>query len=161
MGEQRLTTLFSSGKERAIRLRLRDEHEATWKLRSALGRVARASGLAADATFDPKLAATEAVTNALKDAPDDHAVDVAIAGGDGVVDIEVTDRRRLRPAYRDESALEAERGRGIPLMLALVDEVEFVSQSSGTRVRLGETPLRAFGRPRRWTRTRIRRGSRS
>jgi anti-sigma regulatory factor (Ser/Thr protein kinase) len=97
--------------------------------------VARTSGLAADATFDLKLAATEALTNALKDAPDGHAVGVAIAGGDGV-DIEVTDRRRLRPAYRDESALEAEGGRGIPLMLALVDEVEFVSQSSGTRVRL-------------------------
>src|SRR4029450_125603 len=136
VGDQRLTTPLSSGKERTVRLRLRDEHQATAKLRSALGRVARASGLAADATFDLKLAATEALTNALKDAPDGHAVDVAIEGGDGVVDIEVTDRRRLRPAHRDESALEAERGRGIPLMLALVDEVEFVSQSSGTRVRL-------------------------
>ena len=98
--------------------------------------MARASGLAADATFDLKLAATEAVTNALKDAPDGHAVDVAIEGGDGVVDIEVTDRRRLRPMFTDESALEAERGRGIPLMLAVVDEVEFLSESGGTRVRL-------------------------
>ena len=136
MGGQRLPTPFSSGKERTIRLRLRDEREATSTLRSALGRVARASGLAADATFDLKLAATEALTNALKDAPDGHAVDVAIEGGDGVVDIEVTDRRRLRPVFREESALEAERGRGIPLMLALVDEVEFVSRSGGTRVRL-------------------------
>jgi anti-sigma regulatory factor (Ser/Thr protein kinase) len=47
-----------------------------------------------------------------------------------------TDRRRLRPAFRDQSALEAERGRGVPLMLALVDEVEFVSETGGTRVRL-------------------------
>jgi anti-sigma regulatory factor (Ser/Thr protein kinase) len=136
VGGQRLTTPFSSGKEGTIRLRLRDEHEATSKLRSALGPVARASGLAADATFDLRLAATEALTNALKDAPDGHAVDVAIVGGDGTVDIEVTDRRRLRPAFRDQSALEAERGRGIPLMLALVDEVEFVSETGGTRVRL-------------------------
>jgi anti-sigma regulatory factor (Ser/Thr protein kinase) len=61
---------------------------------------------------------------------------VAIEGADGVVDIEVTDRRRLRPAFRDDNALEAERGRGIPLMLALVDEVEFVSWSGGNRLRL-------------------------
>jgi anti-sigma regulatory factor (Ser/Thr protein kinase) len=101
--------------------------------------VARASGLAADATFDLKLAATAALTNALKDAPDGHAVDVAIVGDDRVVDIEVTYRRRLRPALRDQSALEAECGRGIPLMLALVDEVEFVSETGGTRVRLRRT----------------------
>jgi anti-sigma regulatory factor (Ser/Thr protein kinase) len=101
--------------------------------------VARASGLAADATFDLKLAATAALTNALKDAPDGHAVDVAIVGDDRVVDIEVTYRRRLRPAFRDQSALEAECGRGIPLMLALVDEVEFVSETGGTRVRLRRT----------------------
>jgi hypothetical protein len=61
---------------------------------------------------------------------------VAIAGADGVVDIEVTDRRRLRPAFRDDGALEAERGRGIPLMLALVDEIEFASWSGGHHVRL-------------------------
>jgi anti-sigma regulatory factor (Ser/Thr protein kinase) len=135
VGAKRLTTPFPNRKK-TIRLRLRDEHGATWKLRNALDRVARSSGLAADATFDLKLAATEALTNALKDAPDDHAVDVAIEGGDGVVDIEVTNRRRLRPAFGDERALEAERGRGIPLMLALVDEVEFASRSGGTRVRL-------------------------
>jgi anti-sigma regulatory factor (Ser/Thr protein kinase) len=135
VGAKRLTTPFPNGKN-TILLRLRDEHGATRKLRNALDRVARSSGLAGDATFDLQLAATEALTNALKEASDDHAVEVAIEGADGVVDIEVTDRRRLRPAFRDDNALEAERGRGIPLMLALVDEVEFASWSGGNRVRL-------------------------
>jgi serine/threonine-protein kinase RsbW len=119
-----------------VRLRLRNEPEATSKLRQALERVARASGLAADATFDLKLAATEALTNAIKGAPKDHVVDVAIEGGHGAVDVEVTHRGGFRPTFGVESALEAESGRGIPLMLALVDEVEFASVRGGTRVRL-------------------------
>jgi hypothetical protein len=52
------------------------------------------------------------------------------------VDVELTNRGRFRPAFGDERALEAESGRGIPLMLALVDEVEFSSVPGGTRSRL-------------------------
>ena len=136
MGEQGVGTLFSRAKQRAIRLRLRNEPDATSKLRRALDQVARASGLAADATFDLKLAATEALTNAVKGAPKDHVVDVAIEGGNRAVDVEVTDSGGFRPAFGGESALEAESGRGIPLMLALVDAVEFASVRGRVRVRL-------------------------
>ena len=128
--------MFSRAKERVIRLRLHNEPEATSKLRRALDCVARASGLAADATFDLKLAATEALTNAVKGAPQNHFVDVAIEGGRRAVDVEVTDRGSFRPAFGHESALETEGGRGIPLMVALVDEVEFASVRGGVRVRL-------------------------
>ena len=131
-----MATLFSTTKERHIRLRLRNEPEATSKLRRALDRVTRASSLGADATFDLKLAATEALTNAVKGAPEDHVVDVAIEGGDRAVDVEVTDSGSFRPAFGIETALEAESGRGIPLMLALVDEVEFASVRGRVRVRL-------------------------
>ena len=131
-----MATLFSRTKERHIRLRLRNEPGVTSKLRRALDRVAKASGLAADATFDLKLAATEALTNADKGAPENHVVDVAIEGGARAVDVEVTDRGSLRPAFGIESPLEAENGRGIPLMLALVDEVEFASVRGRVRVRL-------------------------
>jgi anti-sigma regulatory factor (Ser/Thr protein kinase) len=131
-----VVTLLSRSKERHIRLRLRNEPGATSTLRRALDRVARASGLAADATFDLKLAATEALTNAVNGAPGDHVVDVAIEGGDGAVDVEVIARGTFRPAFGIESALEAESGRGIPLMLALVDVVEFASVRGGVRVRL-------------------------
>ena len=131
-----MAALISKAKERAIRLRIRNESGATSKLRRALDRVARASDLPADAAFDLKLAATEALTNAVRVAPEDHTVDVAIEGGRGRVDVELTNRSRLRPAFAEQSALEAESGRGIPIMLALVDEVEFSSVRGGTRVRL-------------------------
>jgi len=131
-----VATLFSRTKERHVRLRLGNEPGATSKLRRALDCIARASGLAADATFDLKLAATEALTNAIKGAPRDHVVDVAIEGRDRAVEVEVTHRGRFRPALGMETALEGESGRGIPLMLALVDEVEFASLRGGVRVRL-------------------------
>jgi anti-sigma regulatory factor (Ser/Thr protein kinase) len=63
-------------------------------------------------------------------------VDVAIEGHDRAVDVEVTHRGSFRPAFGIETALEGESGRGIPLMLALVDEVEFASLRGGVRVRL-------------------------
>ena len=129
--------MFSRTKERHVRLRLGNEAGATSKLRRALDCIARASGLAADATFDLKLAATEALTNAIKGAPRDHVVDVAIEGRDRAVEVEVTHRGRFRPAFGVETALEGESGRGIPLMLALMDEVEFASlRRGGVRVRL-------------------------
>ena len=121
--------------ETTIRLELCNEPGATSKLRRALDRVARASNLAADATFELKLAATEALTNAIKGAPRNHAVEVAIACRESSVEVEVTDRGRFKPSFRPDSELP-ESGRGIPLMLALVDEVEFASFEGGTRVRL-------------------------
>ena len=131
-----MATLFSETKERRIRLRLSNEPGATSKLRRALDCIARASGLAADATFDLKLAATEALTNAIKGAPRNHVVDVAIEGHDRAVDVEVTHRGSFRPAFGIETALEGESGRGIPLMLALMDQVEFASLRGEVRVRL-------------------------
>ena len=131
-----MARLISRAKDRAVRLKFRNEPGATSRLRRALDRVARASDLPADVAFDLKLAATEALSNAISGAPRDHAVDVAIRGGDGRVDVELVNRGHFRPAFADEGALEAEGGRGIPLMLALVDEVEFASVRGGTRVRL-------------------------
>ena len=122
--------------DRTIRLKLRNEPGATSRVRKAVERVARGSNLTSEAIFDLKVAATEAVTNAIKRAPANHAVEVAIAGGENAVQVEVTDRGRFKPSYSPETAREAEGGRGIPLMVALVDEVEFASVPGGTRVRL-------------------------
>ncbi len=122
--------------ERTIRLELCNEPGATSKLRQALDCIARASNLTSEATFDLKVAATEAVTNAIKGAPSRHSVEVAIAGGESAVEVEVTDRGRFEPSFGPDPEREGESGRGIPLMLALVDEVEFASVRGGTRVRL-------------------------
>ena len=119
-----------------VRLWLCNEPNATITLRRALDRVASECHLTAPARFELKVAATEALTNALKDASSEDAVEVAITGSEGVVDVEVVDRGRFEPRIREESPVDAEGGRGIPLMLALVDEVEFASAGDGTRVRM-------------------------
>lgn len=84
--------------------------------------------------FDLKLAATEALTNAVKQAGDGHVVEVVLEGHDGVVDVQVADRGRFVPPSRRSGFSEG--GRGIPLMLALADEIEFAQTGAGTRVRI-------------------------
>src|SRR3954464_11070016 len=115
----------------SIQLELCNEPNATFALRRAVDRVASDCELADEARFELKLAATEAVTNALKGAPREHAVEVAVActevgaGAEVAGEVEVVDRGRFEPRIREESPVDAESGRGIPLMLALVDEIEF------------------------------------
>lgn len=117
-----------------MRLRLRNEPTSTRMLRDAVDRIADRRRLSGEERFELKLAATEAVTNALRGAS--HAVEVAISGRDDAVEIEVTDVGRFTPRPLAGRPLEAESGRGIPLMLALVDEVEFLRTAEGTRVRM-------------------------
>jgi anti-sigma regulatory factor (Ser/Thr protein kinase) len=121
-----------------VRLELCNQANATFTLRRALDRVARECHLTDEARFELKLAATEALTNAMKGAPREHAVEVVISGDEGAVDVEVVDRGRFEPRLREDTSLDAEGGRGIPLMLALVDEVEFASAGDGTRVRMSK-----------------------
>jgi serine/threonine-protein kinase RsbW len=122
-----------------IDLTLDHRPTATRELRAAVDRVAQQCGLDAGERFDLKLAATEAVTNALKGTPENHSVEVTVAGQDDAVDIEVVDRGVFSPV---RAALrrgpDAESGRGIPIMLALVDEVEFTQTGRGTRVRMSK-----------------------
>jgi anti-sigma regulatory factor (Ser/Thr protein kinase) len=87
--------------------------------------------------FDLKLAATEAVTNVLKEAPEDGIVDVTVACRGTAVDIEVGPRSDPAPSRANVAwGPEAEGGRGIPIMIAVVDEVEFTRAGAGTRVRM-------------------------
>jgi anti-sigma regulatory factor (Ser/Thr protein kinase) len=76
------------------------------------------------------------VTNALRHAPDDHVVDVIVAADETSVDIEVADPGAFSAHRELQGAADAEGGRGIPLMIALVDEVEFTRTGNGTRVRI-------------------------
>ena len=109
------------------RLSLRDEPGATRKLRGAICEAATASRLPEDARFELLLAATEAFTNAIKGASGPQSVDVQIKACDEGVEVVITDRGRFAPQTLAEGPLEGEGGRGIPLMVALVDEVEFTS----------------------------------
>ena len=92
-------------------------------------------GLGVEERFDLKLAATEALTNAFKETPE--PVEVTVTGGDGAVTVEVVGGGPFSP-HRVVLAreAEAESGRGIALMLALLDDVRFERTPNGTRVRL-------------------------
>jgi serine/threonine-protein kinase RsbW len=130
-----------------IRLTLRDEPEATAKLRDAVEHVANRCGLGSEDAFDLKVAATEAVTNALKSTGHAQAVTVVADEREHAIEIEVADAGSFRQPERPAGVpAEAEGGRGIPLMLALVDELEFASTGDGTRVRMRKR-LPSRGRP--------------
>jgi anti-sigma regulatory factor (Ser/Thr protein kinase) len=119
----------------AIHLRVRDQPAATREVRAAIDRLADECGIGEEVRFDLKVAGTEALTNALKRAPHGDAVDVAMVCRGGTIDIELRHQAGGRLLAR-EHELDAEGGRGIPLMLALVDEVEFAATGDGTRVRM-------------------------
>jgi serine/threonine-protein kinase RsbW len=130
--------------EQHLHLTLRDGPAATAKVRKAVEEVSRHAGLEADECFDLKLAATEAVTNALKGTADPHPVEVTLTVEHESVVIQVFDHGVFSPL---RSALQrgpyAEGGRGVALMIALVDDVEFQRTESGTRVLLRKHRTRA------------------
>jgi serine/threonine-protein kinase RsbW len=124
-------------REPDVHLVLRGGARATAELREAVETLSRRHGLSSEDCFDLKLAATEALTNALKGTPAPDAVEVTLTGRASTVEVEVLDRGVFSPL---RTALargpEAESGRGVALMLALVDDVSFERTSAGTRVRL-------------------------
>ncbi|MGQ0743447.1 MAG: ATP-binding protein [Acidimicrobiales bacterium] len=93
------------------------------------------------------LAVSEAATNAIeahRAAQTNERVTVRCRAEDGSLQVDVVDRGRgfdpaslpLHPPVTDPARLEFERGLGIPLIRALVDEVAFSDASPGTQVRL-------------------------
>jgi serine/threonine-protein kinase RsbW len=124
-------------REPYVHLVLRGGARATAELREAVEALSRQHGLSSEDCFDLKLAATEALTNALKGTLAPHAVEVTLRGRASTVEVEVLDRGVFSPL---RTALphgpEAESGRSVALVLALVDDVSFERTSAGTRVRL-------------------------
>ena len=123
---------------RPTELILHNHPSVTRKLRATLDGIADAYDIPSDERFELKFAATEALTNALKSASEDP-VHIRIVPSEENIEIEVRDRGGFDAAR----GLEYEGGRGIPLMLALVDEVEFSSSAAGTRVRMRKRITRA------------------
>ena len=121
-----------------MELILRDEPSATGRLRATIDEVAGEYGLPGDERFELKLAATEALTNAFKSGSQDP-VRIRIVPRPGEIEVEVVDHGVFDPAR----GADREGGRGIPLMLALVDEVHFAAAPTGTRVRVRKRVTRA------------------
>jgi anti-sigma regulatory factor (Ser/Thr protein kinase) len=117
----------------AVRLTVRDDPDSVAEMRSFVERLGTAIGMPDEAVFGLKVAATEAVANALRHrSAGDDRVAVTLAQREDSFEIEVENRG----PFRIGGGLDAERGRGLPLMLALADEVEFSASEEGTRVRL-------------------------
>ncbi len=114
------------------RLVVHDNPGSVAGMRAAVDELAAEHGLAPETAFDLKVAATEAVANALRHPEAPGAADVILAGGADAVEIEV----RNRGPFRIGTGLDAERGRGLPLMVALADEVQFSATDDGTSVRI-------------------------
>ena len=115
-------------------------------------------GVESECLDDMELAVTEACTNVLKHASgtgDEY--EVAVAVDDSTCEIRVTDTGSGfdHAAVNGAPSSSSESGRGIQLMKALVDKVQFLSQpQDGTIVRLVKelelsdgSVLRALGSP--------------
>jgi anti-sigma regulatory factor (Ser/Thr protein kinase) len=115
-----------------LRLVVHDDPDSVAGMRAAVDDLAAEHGLAPETAFDLKVAATEAVANALRHPDAPGSADVILGGGSDTVEIEVRNRGR----FRIGTGLDAERGRGLPLMVALADEVQFSATDDGTSVRI-------------------------
>ncbi|MGH9190255.1 MAG: ATP-binding protein [Acidimicrobiales bacterium] len=116
--------------------------------RLVVSAIAASDTLLADERIDDlKLAVSEACTNAIEAhgaASVDAGVVVRCRADERLMEVSVEDRGGGfdpaslpdHPPVTDPDRLKFERGLGIPLIRALVDEVEFSSSGSGTAVRL-------------------------
>ena len=114
-------------------LHIPDNPAAVAGLRRTLTDVASAAGLSREGSFALRLATTEAVANALRhQATDDDAV-VRIRADEEGVEGEVSSHGPFR--LRNDTS-SADRGRGLPLIVALMDEAAFSRQNGTTSVLL-------------------------
>jgi anti-sigma regulatory factor (Ser/Thr protein kinase) len=107
---------------------------AQFELRRRLRAWLELRGLAPDACNDAILAVSEACNNAIEHAYqlEQGPIHVVLRHSEGALTIRVQDRGAWHPA---EPSFE--RGRGIPLMHALMDTAEIEHDGRGTRVSLG------------------------
>ena len=117
-----------------VHLDVRSDPAPTRALRAALDEIGARYGLSAEELFDLKVAATEALTNALKRT--EGAVEVAVEPRNDAIEVEVRNRGGFEIDEQPAPAPDAEGGRGLPLMFALVDEVEVDAAGGRTHVRM-------------------------
>ena len=115
-----------------FRLVVHDDRDSVAGMRAAVEDLAAERGLDPETAFDLKVAATEAVANALRHPGAPRAADVTVAADSDAIEVEV----RNRGPFRVGTGADAEHGRGLPLMVALADEVQFSATQDGTCVRI-------------------------
>lgn len=132
------------GQENSVEFRLslqlpRDEMSVP-VARNVAGYALDALGVQPDFIDDIKLALSEATTNVLRHTRDGDVYEIALTTVNAYCVIEVIDRGHGFAADdlgHGDAAIDAEEGRGIQLMRALVDRLHFESRpEQGTIVRL-------------------------
>jgi anti-sigma regulatory factor (Ser/Thr protein kinase) len=133
---------LESGSE-PLSLRLPAESHTLRLLRRSLRTWLRSAGAGDDETYDLTLVVNEAAANAVEHAygPVEATYEVDARLVDGVAEIEVRDFGRWRPPR------DSDRGRGLPLMEGLTDEMDVERGEDGTVVRMRRRLATARRRP--------------
>jgi serine/threonine-protein kinase RsbW len=126
-----------------MKLELPSDARSVPLARTVLGQTLDALGVIRDCRADIELAITEACTNVLAHAADNRDYEVIIGISDDTCTIEVVDNS-FRPQSTPQPAAggvlidaNSEGGRGLQLMRALVDTLDFeVHPDDGTTVRM-------------------------
>ncbi len=114
-------------------LHVHDDPVAIAELRRTLTDVATEAGLSRESAFALRLAVTEAVANALRHPGPGHEAVVRIRADAEGVEVEVSSDGPFR--LREDTG-STDRGRGLPLIIALMDEAQFRRHNGTTSVRL-------------------------
>ena len=127
----------------SLSLRLPRDEASVPLVRHLCGDALRKLGVLPDCVSDVEVAITEACTNVVKhssDPQDEYEVTIAIDGHTCAISVSDAGPGFDHESPRASALPSAESGRGIALMNALVDDVEFVSApEDGTIVHLVKT----------------------
>lgn len=127
-----------------LELQLPRDEQSIPVVRHVCRNALRGMGVEPECGSDIEVALSEACTNALKHSGAGADYHVQVALDDGHCVITVVDAGAGFDGRADRSDVSSERGRGVELMRALVDSVNFHSDpKAGTTVRLEKTL--AFG----------------
>jgi len=119
------------------RLKVKAETAKLAEVRDFVGQVATEAALHPERVFDLKVAASEAFANAVEHACSSaEDLEVCTRVSPRLFMVEITDSGCFRPPTLPRQP-DHPRGLGLPLMVALMDEVSFTrAPSGGTTVRL-------------------------
>ena len=131
---------MDEGRFRALELHIPADTRYLSVVRRGVRSLAESMGFAREEVADVELAVSEAVTNSVEhgSAPDgEPAVVVKCRGFDDLLVVEVEDEGCARSIPQGaEPSLAEERGRGVLMMRALMDECEDSRTDQGIKVRM-------------------------
>lgn len=128
-----------NGSDLDVILRIPSQGSKVAEIRRKVADIAKRFGFNDSEIFDIKVAVGEACANAVEHgSPEGRQNDVVVnchVDGQALI-IEVSDQGAFKPRFPTFDSRLNYRGRGLPFMLALMDDVEIQETEIGTTVRL-------------------------